>query len=316
MSNNIEAAAMAACATVGIIYKAYPFDGLFHVTDSTDGKPRNGAGRIKFFADGLGGIACNWRTAHTQAFFVNGTATAKLDPAELERIKREQQKRESEKLKGYDRAALKAVQIWNKAAPAPIDHPYLITKQIKPHGARLAAWERTIVDSDGIRQRLVIENCLVLPLYDATGKICSVQAIFPAQHKLLGRGKDFLPGGQLAGLFWWIAGKPDKSDKSETVLVCEGFATAATLREETNYRVYMAFTANNLLAVAKIVREKLPDAHIILAADNDTETAGNPGLSKATAAAQAVDGSVIVPPIPNADFNDYAAYLKAVSNEQ
>jgi len=307
--NSIEAAAMAACATVGITYKAFPPDGLFHVVDAIDGKPRNGAGRVKFFADGQGGIASNWKTAHTQAFFVNGTATAKLDPAELERIRREQQKRSLEKLKGYDRAALKAVQIWTAAPPAPVDHPYLIAKQIKPHGARLAAWERSIVDESGKRQKLVIENCLVLPLYDATGKIRSLQAIFPDKHPLLTRNKDFLPGGQLAGLFWWIGGK------SETVLVCEGFATSATLHKETGSRVYLAYTAGNLLAVGQTIREKLPNAEIVFCADNDTNTAGNPGLSKATAAAEAVGGSVAVPPIAG-DFNDYAISLKAVSDGQ
>lgn len=309
MSNSIEAAAMSACATVGIAYKAFPPDGLFHVVDAIDGKPRNGAGRIKFFTDGQGGIASNWKTAHTQAFFVNGTATAKLDPAELERIKREQQKRESEKLKGYDRAALKAVQIWNKAAPAPVEHPYLITKHIKPHGARLASWERTIIDDNGKRQKLVIDNCLIIPLFNAAGQIRSLQAIFPDSHKLLDRNKDFLPFGQLAGLLWWIG------SKSDTVLVCEGFATGCTLHEETSHRVYMAFTANNLLAVAKTVREKLPDAEIVVCADNDVNTQGNPGLSKATAAAEAVGGSVAVPPIAG-DFNDYAISLKAVSDEQ
>jgi len=310
MSNSIEAAAMSACATVGIVYKAFPHDGLFHVVDAIDGKPRNGAGRVKFFADGQGGIACNWKTAHTQAFFVNGTATAKLDPAELERIKREQQKREAEKLKGYDRAALKAVQIWNKSAPAPVDHPYLVAKQIKPHSARLASWERTIIDDDGKRQKLIIDNCLIIPLFNAAGQIRSLQAIFPDTHPLLDRNKDFLPFGQLAGLFWWLG------PKSEIVLICEGFATAATLHEETNHRVHMAFTANNLLAVAKTVREKLPDAEIVVCADNDVNTqGGNPGLSKATAAAEAVGGSVAVPPIAG-DFNDYAISLKAVSDEQ
>jgi len=305
--NSIEAAAISACATVGITYRAFPPDGLFHVVDAVDGKPRNGAGRIKFFADAQGGIACNWKTAHTQAFFVNGTATAKLDPAELERIKREQQKRESEKLKGYDRAAVKAVQIWNAATPAPVDHPYLTAKKIKPHGARLASWERTIIDDDGKRQKLIIDNCLIIPLFNAAGQIRSLQAIFPDKHPLLDRNKDFLPFGQLAGLIWWIGGK------SETVLICEGFATAATLHEETNHRVYMAFTANNLLAVAKTVLEKLPDAEIVVCADNDVNTKGNPGLSKATAAAEAVGGSVAVPPIAG-DFNDYAISLKAVAN--
>jgi len=308
MSNNIEAAAMAACATVGIAYKAFPHDGLFHVVDAIDGKPRNGAGRVKFFKDGLGGITFNFQTVHTQAFFVNGTATAKLDPAEQQRIKHEQQKRESEKLKGYDRAALKAVQIWNKSAPAPVDHPYLVTKQIGPHGARLSNWERTIIDDDGKRQKLVIDNCLIIPLFNAVGQIRSLQAIFPDKHPLLDRNKDFLPFGQLAGLFWWIG------SKSETVLIAEGFATAATLHEETSSRVYLAYTAGNLLAVGQTIREKLPNAEIVFCADNDTNTAGNPGLSKATAAAEAVGGSVAVPPIAG-DFNDYAISLKAVAND-
>ncbi|NOU15336.1 MAG: hypothetical protein HOO92_15490, partial [Methylococcaceae bacterium] len=121
--SSIEDAAMSACATVGIAYKEFPADGQFHVVDALDSKPRNGAGRLKVFPDRKGGIACNWKTAHTQAFFVNGSATAKQDPSELERIKREQKKREADKLKGYDLAALKAVQIWDKAAAAPTDHP-------------------------------------------------------------------------------------------------------------------------------------------------------------------------------------------------
>ncbi len=310
--SSIESAALSACETVGISYKPFPLDGQFHVVDAVEGKPNNGAGRIKFFADGQGGIACNWKTAHTQAFFISGSTAAKQDPAELERIKKEQGKRAAKQQQGYDLAALKAVQIWDKDAAAPAEHPYLVAKQIKPHGARLANWERTIVDDSGNRQKLLVENSLILPLCNAAGQVRSLQAIFPERHPLLNRNKDFLPGGQLAGLFWWVGGK------SETVLICEGFATAATLHETTGHRVYMAFTANNLLAVAQIVRQKLPNAEIILAADNDTETTGggNPGLTKATAAAEAVSGSVIVPPIPNADFNDYAIFLKGQCNDQ
>jgi len=198
------------------------------------------------------------------------------------------------------------VQIWTTATPAPVDHPYLIAKQIKPHGARLASWERTI-DDDGKRQKLIIDNCLIIPLFNAAGQIRSLQAIFPDKHPLLDRNKDFFPGGQLAGLFFWIGGK------SETLLVCEGFATAATLHEETGSRVYLAYTAGNLLAVGQTIREKLPNAEIVFCADNDTNTAGNPGLTKATAAAEAVGGSVAAPPIAG-DFNDYAILLKAVAN--
>ena len=237
------------------------------------------------------GIAYNNKTGQQQAFFLNGNIGKPTSPEELERIKREQQCRAAETLKSQDRAARRAVAIWQAAGAAPVDHPYLIKKQIKPHGARLGNWQRTIPDEQGKHQTLIIENVLILPMYNADGKIRSLQAIFPEQHPLLGRNKDFLPGGQVAGLFWWIGPKTDK------VLVCEGFATSATLHEETGNRVYMAFTANNLMAVGRIIREKLPDAEIVFCADNDTATAGNPGLTKATAAAQEVDGSLAVPPI-------------------
>ena len=155
----------------------------------------------------------------------------------------------------------------------PFKH-YLITKQIKPHGARLGSWQRTIQDEQGKHQTLIIENVLILPTYNAAGKIRSLQAIFPEKHPLLGRNKDFLPGGQVAGLFWWIGPKTDK------VLICEGFATAATLHEETANRVYMAFTANNLMAVGLIVREKLPDAEIVFCADNDAATTGQSWINQ------------------------------------
>jgi putative DNA primase/helicase len=307
--SSIEDAAISACESVGVHYKPFPACDKFHVVDATEGKKGNGAGRLKFFSDGQGGIAFNFKTGQKQPFFINGKPGQPTPPEELERIKREQQRRAAETLKGYDRAARRALAIWQAAKPAPADHLYLIAKQIKPHGARLGSWQRTIEDENGKRQKLIIENALILPMYNADGKIRSLQAIFPEKHPLLGRNKDFLPGGQIAGLFWWIGPKTGK------VLICEGFATAATLHEETGNRVYMAFTANNLMAVGRIIREKLPDAEIVFCADNDTTTAGNPGLTKATAAAQAIGASVAVPPI-SGDFNDYAILMKAVANDK
>ena len=52
---HISEACRAACENVGIIYKQFPPDDKFHVVDATEGKPRNGAGRLKFFSDGQGG---------------------------------------------------------------------------------------------------------------------------------------------------------------------------------------------------------------------------------------------------------------------
>ncbi|MBS4052514.1 MAG: toprim domain-containing protein [Methylomonas sp.] len=301
---HIEDAANAALLKYGLLPpKSFKY-GVFMVVDAEDGRRGNGAGRIKIFADGKGGIVQNWKTGAKGSFFLNAEGqTAALSDAERQRIECERRKRQAEEAARMDRAARRALSVWQSATPAPTHHPYLLAKQIKPHGSRVATWKRVITDAAGNKQTVVIENSLLIPLLDAAGKIRSLQAIFPAKHPLFERNKDFLPGGGLAGLFGWIG------PRTETVIICEGFATAATLQEQTGNRVYLAFTANNLAAVSRIVREKLPDAVIICAADNDTQTAGNPGLTKATEAAAAVGGSVIVPPIPDADFNDYQAFL-------
>ncbi len=311
---HIEDAARAALLELGLsLPKSFEPD-RFHVVDDEDGKRGNGAGRLKIFADGKGGYCQNWKTGERRSFFLDSGSKAKpLTRRERARIERERRKRQAEAAAKQDQAAKRALSIWQDAKPAPESHPYLVRKQIKPHGARLGRWRRVIQDKGGNRATLTIENALLLPLFDAAGTIRSLQAIFPEKHPVLGRDKDFLPGGGLAGLFWWVGQRSNQP--SETVLIAEGFATSATLHEQTGHRVYMAFTAGNLLAVGRIVRERLPSANIVFAADNDTLTAGNPGLTKATEAAAAVCGSVAVPPI-HGDFNDYQLFLNGGSYDQ
>lgn len=303
MNGPLEDAARNACQSIGVDYKPVPPDGRFHLANLSDDPRGRGDGRIKVFLDQQGGIVCNWKTGEQRAFFVNGNNGEPLSDKERERIKAEQQRREREQKARHNRAARRAVSIWQAAKPAPADHPYLVKKAIKPYAARVASWRRTIRLDDGTPKHIVIDDALLIPMFNAAGKLRSLQAIFPAEPPELRRGKDFFPYGELAGLFWWI-GK-----RSNPVLVCEGFATGCTLHAETGHRVYIAFTAGNLLAVGKIVREYLPEADIVFCADNDERTPGNPGVTKATEAAAAVGGSVAIPPIAG-DFNDYAAYTR------
>ena len=98
--------------------------------------------------------------------------------------------------------------------------------------------------------------------------------------------------------------------RSDVIAICEGFATAASVREATGLSTMSCFTCGNLLPVAQAVRERLPNAVIVLCADDDAATRGNPGLSKARAAAEAVGGIVVAPdfgpsrPEGATDFND------------
>ncbi len=301
---NIAEACRVACFNVGIEYKQFPNDDNFHPVDAIDGKKGNKAGRIKNFSDCKGGIAFNFKTDSQQAFFANKNPGEPIAPADLERIKSEQRRREAEQLKKQDQAAIRALDIWHSSEPAPQNHPYFVQKQIQVHRARVAKWRRSVINEEGQKQTLVIDDALILPMFNSSGTLRSIQAIFPEENKIIGRSKDFLPGSSVAGLFWWIGEQTTKK-----VIICEGFATAATLHEETNWRTYIAFSAGNLMAVGKIVREKMPNAVIVFAADNDVNTKGNPGLTKATAAALAVGGYVAVPTLAG-DFNDYALFLK------
>ncbi len=101
---------------------------------------------------------------------------------------------------------------------------------------------------------------------------------------------------------------------NKTICISEGFATAASVYQATGYPTVASFGAGNLKPVAIKIRKQFPDASLILCADDDQATQGNPGLSQATLAAQAVGGFLAVPDFgPNrpdsvSDFNDVSIF--------
>lgn len=80
--------------------------------------------------------------------------------------------------------------------------------------------------------------------------------------------------------------------------ICEGYATAASIYKATGWAVAVAFDAGNLTPVAKALHEKYPDQKIIVCADNDIKTLGNPGVARAREAAAAVGALVAIPAFP------------------
>jgi putative DNA primase/helicase len=159
----------------------------------------------------------------------------------------------------------RAARLWQRAKPAFSSHPYLVRKAVSVYGLR------------------DLRGQLVVPLRDAEGGLHSLQFIGPDGRKT------FLTGGRKRGCYHAI-GKPCKA-----LCICEGYATAASIFQATDLATAVAFDAGNLLAVAKALRGKFPDLPLIIAADNDTETAGNPGLTLATSAARAVGAALAVP---------------------
>jgi putative DNA primase/helicase len=120
---------------------------------------------------------------------------------------------------------------------------------------------------------------LIIPLYGLCQNsvdILSLQFIKPNGEKL------FLSGGQKKSCFFAIG-------RSETsrLLIYEGYATGASLHEESGQQVLVAFDAGNLEAVAEGVRSRNRHAEIIICGDNDSSGVGE---KKARAAALACNG--------------------------
>ena len=120
--------------------------------------------------------------------------------------------------------------------------------------------------------------------------------------------KRFLSGGRTKDCFYFIG----EINEESPICITEGFATGATIHQATNALVIVAFNCNNLKSVAKTARGKYPDSKIILCADDDFKTEGNPGRSKANDAAIEVNAKVAIPKFEEnrsedaTDFNDMA----------
>lgn len=161
---------------------------------------------------------------------------------------------------------------------APKAHEYLKKKHILPLSAKYDA---------------PTDN-LVIPLYDTNGKIWSWQTISSNGKKY------FLNGGRTKGCFHPIG------DLTPTIIVCEGFATAATIYQATGLYTIAAMNAGNIEPVVDAISKKYPSANIIIAADNDWEKEVNIGKESAKSAAKQHRLKVILPPNIRgvSDFND------------
>jgi len=251
----------------------------------------------------------NMKTGEKHTYSAKGTTplTPEERRAMAAKVKADRAAREARDVEAHRLAAIEAEALWNSAVPAT-DHPYLTRKKIQPHGARVADWVKTYIDPEtGEVTETRVPNALLIAIRDVRKKINSVQAIF-ATKALGGRDKDFLSGGQKRACFYSI-GTPKIVNGKLTLIIGEGFSTCASLYESTGIGTVCAFDAGNLLPVAQEVRRVMPDAVIILAADDDRKTKGNPGITYATAASQAVGGIMVAPffssPKPRwTDFND------------
>ena len=228
-------------------------------------------------------------------------------------------KNEEQDQHGCDVAASLAQRIWGEAAPAPATHSYLVEKKIGPHGLRIATkalkaeiWDREA--REWSTRRVVNPGDLLVPVHDKLGELMNLQRIFPKAPPQVGYTKLPIPGGRMKGGSYTI-GTPEDSAHDEKgypiVGVAEGAATGISVREAKGCLLKVAFSAGGMVEAARQARAENPHSLLLIIADNDATTKGNPGVAAATAAAEAVGGILFIPertgmPELKCDANDLA----------
>ena len=275
----------------GLVVDQVEADGEIHRC-GVAGKERGKDGSYKAYLDAPASLWwMNWRTGDEGTWHDQTVSqlTAEEQEALKERTRQAREVRDKEHEERYQNAMQKALYLWSKLDSANSTHPYLKRKGIEALG----------------ELRLTNTGRLVLPLWNENGELTSLQYIDSNGEK------NFLAGGRTAGSFCEIPASATKSNSP--LLLCEGYATGASLHMATSYACVIAFNCGNLLPVAKTLRGRYPNREIILCADNDISTKKpdgtpyNPGKEEGHIAADAIGAKLALCPVVNGrstDFND------------
>ena len=248
------------------------------------------SGAYKGFEDGIpAGFIQNHKTGAKFNWKATGIELTKLEAKEFHlaslnnKIKSEKEREES-----FEIAAKRMEEKWKQANEAK-QHSYLNKKGVEAHGLKLSN-----------------QNDLLIPGRDVEGKLWIIQRV--------GDEKRYEAGGRKMGSFHTIGNLKE----SNTVIISEGYATAASIYQATGLTSVAAFDAANLKEVATSIKNKYPEIKILIAGDDDRhlphleKPLPNVGREKALEAARAVGGKAVFPAFGDnsqnssdlTDFND------------
>ena len=160
----------------------------------------------------------------------------------------------------------------------------------------------------------------LIPFFDINGNLQTCQFIASNGEKRLAKNCP------KTGAYHVI--RSGNKISSNTILVCEGYATGASLQMMyMDFDVVSCIDCHNLIEVTKNLRNKYPHAHIIICADNDlNNNIGNVGLTCGLEARDLYDCDLVFPELPEnynpnidrvtiSDFNDLANLEPKFVNE-
>ena len=222
---------------------------------SSNGRPRDESGWYILHGDDRpAGVFGCWRTSMTTTWKHDAPRkefTAEEKAAWKSRMRQLEAEREAERLEATAYAAKTAAELWDRAEPG--EHDYLDRKDIPCIGAR------------------VLDGELLVPMKHSAKMLVGLQRILRDGQKF------FVKGSPLAGAYCTL-GTPAKEG---TIVVVEGYATGVSVHLATGWCVVVAFNAGNLKAVAHKIAAALPRAQVVIGADDDAFTDGNPGMTAA-----------------------------------
>lgn len=152
---------------------------------------------------------------------LTGGKPPKMNAEMKRRLAAEREKRDERLALDQAEARLKAQRRWAKATPLDGHNAYLEKKGVAPHGCK--------VEGDN----------LLVPIYDDEGEILSVQSIAPDSSKR------FHPGARVMG------GRMNIGIHFGKTIICEGYATGASIYEALAEQVCVAFSKANIHVIAR-----------------------------------------------------------------
>ncbi|WP_425056649.1 PriCT-2 domain-containing protein [Pseudomonas abyssi] len=130
---------------------------------------------------------------------------------------------------------------------------------------------------------------ILIPLADLDGAVWSHQSIN-------GNGTKLFPKfARKQGCCLWVG----RSDDMPVIALAEGYATACSVYQATQWPTIMCVDLGNMAHIARGIRERYPHAQLVIAGDDDPKANGdNPGRVQAEALALELDAVVVFPELP------------------
>lgn len=146
---------------------------------------------------------------------------------------------------------------WQAAEPATAAHPYIVRKQGDPAGLKVYRGPARVAGQ-------ALDGALMVPSYDMTGRLQTVQFIPPDQGKKLNA-----PGRPVQGAF--VVGRIAPPGTGQTLFIVEGIGAAWSCYQASNQPAVVCFGAGRMQAVAQAFKDRYPAARLVLVADAGKE---------------------------------------------